>query len=155
MGVGGQGHGYAVLPPGKTRYPLYRRLGGPQGRSGRVRKIPPPPGFDPRTVQPVLIPTTLSRSQNRITAPKYLIYLGWLAVLSFTLNLFSVNYYGQKTLWVFIFLVRVSRHIAPSGDPYNFQLTSFRWWRFKISAESEMILFSSSFLVQSNRGMES
>ena len=22
------------LPPGKTRYPLYRRLGGPQGRSG-------------------------------------------------------------------------------------------------------------------------
>ena len=32
--------------PGKeTRYPLYRRLGGPQGRSGRVRKIFPPPGF--------------------------------------------------------------------------------------------------------------
>jgi hypothetical protein len=32
---------------------LYRRLGGPQGRSGRVRKISPPPGFDPWTVQPV------------------------------------------------------------------------------------------------------
>jgi hypothetical protein len=32
---------------------LYRRLGGPQDRSGRVRKISPPPGFDPRTVQPV------------------------------------------------------------------------------------------------------
>jgi len=29
--------------PGKeTRYPLYRRLGGPQGRSGRVLKISPP-----------------------------------------------------------------------------------------------------------------
>jgi len=41
------------LPPGKTRYPLYRRLGGPQGRSGQVRKISPQPGFDPRTVQPV------------------------------------------------------------------------------------------------------
>ena len=41
------------LPPGKTRYPLYRRLGGPQGRSGQVRKISPPPRFDPRTVQPV------------------------------------------------------------------------------------------------------
>jgi hypothetical protein len=27
------------LPPEKTRYPLYRRLGGPQGRSGQVRKI--------------------------------------------------------------------------------------------------------------------
>jgi len=40
--------------PGKqTRYLLYRRLGGPQGRSGQVRKISPPQGFDPRTVQPV------------------------------------------------------------------------------------------------------
>ena len=53
MGVGGQHHAPAALPPGKTRYPLYRRLGGPQGRSGRVRKISPPPGFDPRTVKPV------------------------------------------------------------------------------------------------------
>jgi hypothetical protein len=43
-----------TLPPGKTRYPLYRRLGGPQGRSGQVRKISPPPGYDPRTVQPVV-----------------------------------------------------------------------------------------------------
>jgi hypothetical protein len=29
------------------------RLGGPQGRSGRKRKITPQPGFDPLTVQPV------------------------------------------------------------------------------------------------------
>jgi len=29
------------LLPGKTRYPFYRRLGGPQGRSGQVRKISP------------------------------------------------------------------------------------------------------------------
>ena len=33
------------LPPGKTRYPLYRRLGGPQGRSEQVRKISPPTGI--------------------------------------------------------------------------------------------------------------
>jgi hypothetical protein len=32
------------LPPGKTRCPLYRRLGGPQNWSGQVRKIPPPHG---------------------------------------------------------------------------------------------------------------
>ena len=38
------------LSPGKN---LYRRLDGPQDRSGQVRKILPPPGFDPRTVQPV------------------------------------------------------------------------------------------------------
>jgi hypothetical protein len=52
-GVGGQRHAPAALPPWKTRYPLYRRLGGPQDRSGRVQKISPPPRFDPRTVQPV------------------------------------------------------------------------------------------------------
>jgi hypothetical protein len=40
--------------PGKqSRCPLYRRLGGPHGRYGRMRKTSPPPGFDPRTVQPV------------------------------------------------------------------------------------------------------
>ena len=42
------------FPPGKEpRYTLYSRLGGPQGRSGRVRITSPPPGFDPRTVQNV------------------------------------------------------------------------------------------------------
>jgi hypothetical protein len=51
MGVGGQRHVPASLPPRKTRYPLYRRLGGPQGRSGRVRKILPIPGFHLLTVQ--------------------------------------------------------------------------------------------------------
>ena len=44
------------LSPGKTRYPSYRRLGGPQCRSGQVRKFSPPQGFDPRTVQPVASP---------------------------------------------------------------------------------------------------
>jgi hypothetical protein len=53
MGVGGLRHDPAAFTPGKSRYPLYRRLGGPQGRSGLVRKFPPLPGFDPRTVQPV------------------------------------------------------------------------------------------------------
>jgi hypothetical protein len=54
MGVGGQRHAPVALPPGMTRYPLYRRLGRPQGRSGLVLKILPPPGFDPRTVQLVV-----------------------------------------------------------------------------------------------------
>ena len=53
MGVEGQHHAPAALPPGKNQYPLYRRFGGPQGRSGRVRKISPSAEFDPRTVQPV------------------------------------------------------------------------------------------------------
>jgi len=52
-GVGGQRHAPADLPPGKTRYTMYRKLCESQSKSGRVRKISPPPGFDPRTVQPV------------------------------------------------------------------------------------------------------
>jgi hypothetical protein len=39
MGVGGKRHASAPLPLGETWYPLSIRLDGPQGRSGRVRKI--------------------------------------------------------------------------------------------------------------------
>ena len=53
MEVSGQNYALAALPPGKTRYPFHRRLGGPQGWSERARKMSPPPGFYPRTVQPV------------------------------------------------------------------------------------------------------
>ena len=52
------------LPSGNTRCPLYRRLGGPQGRSGQVQKSSPPPGFDPRIVQPVA-----SRYTDNATRP--------------------------------------------------------------------------------------
>jgi hypothetical protein len=51
-GMGDHRHALDALPPRKTRNPLYRRLGGPQGLSGRVHKISPVQGFDPRTVSP-------------------------------------------------------------------------------------------------------
>ena len=54
MGVGGQHQIPAALPPRKTRYPLYSMLSGPQGLSGRMRKISPPLGFDPRAAQSVV-----------------------------------------------------------------------------------------------------
>jgi len=48
-----------TLHAGKTQYPLYRRLDGPQGRSERVENLSQP-GFDPRTAQPVVaIPSEL------------------------------------------------------------------------------------------------
>ena len=60
MGDGSASRPGRFLTPGKTRYPLYRRLGGPQGRSGR-RKISlhraPIPG--PSSPQSVTIPTEL------------------------------------------------------------------------------------------------
>jgi hypothetical protein len=40
------------LTPGDTRYPLYRRLGEPQGRPVRVRKISPPPPLHYRGSNP-------------------------------------------------------------------------------------------------------
>jgi hypothetical protein len=54
MVVGGQDHASVALPP-ENRPGTYctEDWVGPQGRSGRVRKISSPPGFDPRTVQPV------------------------------------------------------------------------------------------------------
>jgi len=42
-----------TLPPGKTRYLFYRRLGGHQDRSGRAENLVPT-GIRSRTVQPVV-----------------------------------------------------------------------------------------------------
>jgi len=53
-----------TLPPGKTRYPFYRRLGGPQGRSGRAENLVPT-GIRSWTVQPVVI----SRYTDLATRP--------------------------------------------------------------------------------------
>jgi len=41
------------LPPGKTRYQFYRRLGGPQGRSGRAENLVPT-RIRSQTVKPVV-----------------------------------------------------------------------------------------------------
>ena len=45
-------------------------MGGPRGRSGQVRKISPPPGFDPLTVQPIA-----SRYTDWATGPQEAKYL--------------------------------------------------------------------------------
>jgi len=44
-----------LFTPGKTRYPLYRRMVGSMGGLDRCGKSRPPPGVDPRTVQAVAI----------------------------------------------------------------------------------------------------
>jgi hypothetical protein len=50
--VGGQRHAPATLPPGeRPGTHCVGGVGGPQGRSGRIQKILPPPAFDPQTVQ--------------------------------------------------------------------------------------------------------
>ena len=87
-GEGSESRPGRSLPPGKTRYPLYRRLGGPQGRSGQVRKISPPPGFDLRTVQPVA-----SHYTDWATGPNVYRYI--------TLN-FRIFFFNNGVHFVFI-----------------------------------------------------
>ena len=54
MDVGRQRKTRPLYPWEIDPYPLYRRMGGPQGRSERVRKMSPQPGFNPRTVHAVV-----------------------------------------------------------------------------------------------------
>ena len=57
-----------TLPPEKIRYPLYRRLGGPQARSKRAENLVRT-GIRSRTVQPgssVAIPTELPGPPNQL-----------------------------------------------------------------------------------------
>ena len=56
MGV--QHRASAILLPGKTRYPLYTRVGGPRGRFGRGENSRLGPGFNPRAVHPVTTRST-------------------------------------------------------------------------------------------------
>ena len=52
---GGAGERQAGPPtPGRKLCPLCRRLAGPQGLCGRVRKISAPPGFEPQPSSPFL-----------------------------------------------------------------------------------------------------
>jgi len=85
--VGGQRHIPAALPLGKTWYPLYRRLGGSQGRSGRMLKILPPPGFNPRTVQPV------ASCYTDCATPALITYVG-------AINLLSKRHLSVNFAWI-------------------------------------------------------
>jgi hypothetical protein len=69
------------LLQGKSRYPLYKRLGGPQGRSGQVWKSSPLPGF--------LSPDRPARSQ-----PLYR-----LSYQAHTLNIYQSKTLQKEVAW--------------------------------------------------------
>jgi hypothetical protein len=94
MEVGGQGHVPAALSSGKTRYPLYRRQGGPQSRSGRVRKNSLPTG--------IWSPDCPARSESRYR----LRYPGPLRPCGMYINHWAVK--GQCFNWVNDFAARYS-----------------------------------------------
>ena len=84
------------LPPGMTRYPLYRTLGGPQGLSGQVRKISPPTG--------IRSPDCPARSQSlyRLRYPAHTIWYEALIisiVLNYPLPIFIAPNRGEGMHW--------------------------------------------------------
>ena len=53
MGVGGKRHAPAALPPGNDPVPIVQKAGWAPGPVWTDVENLAPPGFDPRTVQPV------------------------------------------------------------------------------------------------------
>jgi hypothetical protein len=81
--------------------PLYRRLDGPQGRSGEMRKNSPPPEFDSRTVQSVT-----SRCTNYTTPGHNADNINCNIYSSLHLSMFrpkSYNTFSQEKLTALIF----------------------------------------------------
>ena len=114
MGIRGQCHAPAALPPGKTWYSLYSRLGGPQGQSRQVQKISPPPEFDPQTVQRVVICyTDWAILTNTLTVATFLYWDPfWKKVCSiFAINVASIltifRYWRCKTMLLMVWYVLV------------------------------------------------
>ena len=82
-----------TLPTAKTRYPLYRRLGWSQGRSGRPENLAPP-GFDPRIVQPV------AQSLYRLSYPAHFVPLGIDIFTAMSVPKHLQNYTEDTVLWL-------------------------------------------------------
>jgi len=106
------------LSPGKSRYQLYRRLGGAQGRSGQVRKISPPPGFDSRTVQPVACRYPTHRGMEvrfrkcNIRINKVICAWTWLHILNCTSfhSILCMTFYPANSAWLKIGLTFLKLH---------------------------------------------
>ena len=110
-----------TLTPGKTRYPFYRRLGGSQGRSGRVEDLVPT-GIRSRNVQPVVSRYTDWATRPTIrcsSASKKVHFMQQISLLDFFFswetNLYNHNHTNQRRflsyLWFkhpsFLFLLFV------------------------------------------------
>ena len=116
-----EGGGWSVRRPGRftpgkeTRYPLYRRLGRPRGRSGRTRKISPTPVSGPWIVQPVasryteyVIPAATIYMRTRIfhdALSSLEIYIFKYVELTKTKTIGQDDCSGHTALWPSVMLV--------------------------------------------------
>ena len=148
--MGGQCHAPAALPPGKTRYQLYRGPGGPQGRSGWVREILSPPGFDPRTVQSVAgrytdqIFFSSSKCPDRLWGPFRLIFHGY-RFPSRGVNLTThVRLQQVKNEWSYTYNPPSSLHGMDSDFtfvPFRTSRTADKTWLYILGDASSKTVF--------------
>jgi len=102
-------HPGRTLPPGKTRYPFYRRLGGPKNRSGEAENLVPTGiFFRSRTVHPVVSRYTDWATRPTHTHTYIYIYAYINVVRYFILSLFLTFFIAETNL----FLFAVTFHIA-------------------------------------------
>ena len=102
-----------TLPPGKTQCPFYRRMGGPQGRSGRAENLPPP-HWDS-------IPDRPARSQSlyRLSYRAHIL-LRYLLQITATSNVFS---YFYCLLW-YVSLSHLKRSSVNKLRPLHYKSLS-------------------------------
>jgi hypothetical protein len=102
MGLSGQRHAPAALYPRRKdpRYLLYRRLGGPQNRSGHrgLRKNPLPlPEIEPRSPgrparKDSILPELTRLLKEEVTLPNYIYFrLSWLMLFKEIIAVYSEN----------------------------------------------------------------
>ena len=113
-----------IFPPGKTRYPLYRRLGGPQGRSGRVR------GISPSNWDSIPGPSSPCRLRLRVQWQMYLLLPICQARLLFTASCLANFTHSVSISWIPLLSECKCRNIK-CGKPKRG--TTFRtdfscWW---------------------------
>jgi hypothetical protein len=105
------------LPPGKTRYPSYRRLGGPQGRSGRAANFVLT-GIQSRTFQPVV--SRYTDWATRSTLPHwYSLYYTKVSQMKTLNRVYLLIYWTQKVHNDFIFLCSIA--LPPVDHSSNHQ----------------------------------
>ena len=119
----------ATPRPLYPRFPLYRRLGGPQHCFGRVRKTSSPPGFDPRTVQPVAsrctnwaLPThsktDIKMINGKVGIADYLTSNGmrWVLARFRVISAFGNRNWRKQKTWQIYTKIRITRYCWQGGN---------------------------------------
>ena len=93
-----------TLPPGKTRYPFYRRLCGPQTRSGRAENLVPT-WIRSQTIQPVV-----SRYTDWATRPTHIhiLYIIYIYIHYVEVNIIYIYYVEVNIIYIYIYYVEVN-----------------------------------------------